>query len=120
MANQAQSDPSCVGDLLKYETDPEFCRAVLTLKALDVVSIGECLEPNGAWPGTKVLATAGNVHAIALEAKASSASTQQILALVRGPALVRKEAVTYNGETEATVDAALLVKNILVKADLEA
>lgn len=89
-----------LSNVVKQELFPEsgFCRAVLT-------ATGEFV------PGTVIAGVGGVVLGVAMEEK--SGTNVQVLALVRGPAIVSKDGLFVGDLVAADVYAALEAKNIL-------
>jgi hypothetical protein len=87
----ALSEKISVGDLIKWECNGNFTRAVLTLKenTSQSIEIGSPLRDDTGY----ILVVNGqeaNVTAIALEFKEATGG-ENILCLVRGPAIINKD-----------------------------
>jgi len=88
MAQTPKTEPTHVGDVVKYETPFNFCRKKLTLKAATTqsVEVGSPLRDNTGY----ILVANGqeaNATAIALEAVEATGG-EEIVCLVRGPAVI--------------------------------
>lgn len=104
-----------IGDVLKWEVNPNFCRKKLVLKTSTVQSIevGSPLDSHaGSQADDFILVVSGKeaeAEAIALEA-VEAEGDEEIVCLVRGPALIDKDrlhleaSVTADG-LEATLAA---------------
>lgn len=99
-------------DIVLYEPPMDYARKLVTIAASQTISRGEILELSGS--DYIAVATAGNAVAIALEAVTTTGATATIVALVRN-CVVKYEGLTYNSLTEATVNAALEAKGIVVR-----
>lgn len=91
-----KSEAVHVGDVLKWEVNHNFCRAKLVLKTgtTQSVEVGSPLESDaGSGADDYILVANGKeaeVAAIALEA-IEATGLEEIVCLVRGPALVDKD-----------------------------
>jgi hypothetical protein len=88
------------GHVLLEEWSPQYmyCRESLTINVSQTILVGTILEYNAPGYDASQAAGAGTAAAIALEAVTTTAlATQDIMCLVRGPAVVKKEALTVVG-----------------------
>jgi hypothetical protein len=88
------------GHVLLDEFAPQYayCREVVTINKSQTIIVGTILELNGAAYDAKQLAGAGTGVGVALEAITTTAgATGTIVAVMRGPAIVKKEALTLVG-----------------------
>lgn len=117
-----QNEKIYIGDVVLAEALEQFayCRESVTLDTAQTLIVGDLLKNNGdgTWSKWALEATDGTVDGIALEYSAASVPLN-ILALVRGPAIVSDKYIDV--DTAATV-ADLLALGILVRtnaADIE-
>jgi len=95
-----------VGEFLKYAMHPDVCLDYMTLKAATVQSIvpGACLEDSTGLI-ICLIDEVADVSAIALESIEATGG-EKILCLVRGPAVVDSDKLTFDeGVTWADVAA---------------
>jgi hypothetical protein len=101
------TQPPTMGDVLKYELNPNFTREIITLLAGTAYPVGAALgriTANGKYK----LSTSGgsdgaqNAAAVLLYATDARAADQHAVVLLRGPAIVSKAALVF----DATVDDA--------------
>ena len=113
-----KTEAQVISDVILSEEDGRYCRETRIIEAGtggDTMAPGVILEP-GSGTNKKRVVVAGNATEICLEAGVIAASsTASFLVLARGPAVVKKAGLDYNSLTEATVDAALLAKDIVVR-----
>ena len=101
------TQPSSLGDILKYELNPNYTRETVTLLAGTAYPVGAVLGRITA-SGKYKLATSGGTDgaqtaaAMLLYAVDASAGDRTGIALVRGPAIVSKVTLIF----DATVDDA--------------
>ena len=99
--------PPSMGDLLKYELNPNFTRETITLLAGAAYPVGAVLGRITA-SGKYKLATSGGTDgaqtaaAVLLYAADATSADAAGLVIVRGPAIVSKAALVF----DATVDDA--------------
>ena len=99
--------PSTMGDLLKYEVNPNYTRETITLLAGQSYPVGSALGRITA-SGKYKLATSGGSDgaqtavAVLLNAADATLADATGLILARGPAIVSRAALIY----DATVDDA--------------
>lgn len=106
-----------ISDIIKMMFDKNYCLALVTADD-GTYSIGEVLEPGVR--DVKPLAAAANAFAVCMEDIVCAASAGVFIALVRGPAIVDGDLMTYNAEAEAATNTALLDEGILVKKNVTA
>ena len=101
------TQPPTMGDVLKYELNPNFTRETITLLAGAAYPVGAVLgriTANGKYK----LSTSGgsdgaqNAAAVLLYATDTTAADQNAVVILRGPAIVSKAALVF----DATVDDA--------------
>jgi hypothetical protein len=96
-----------MGDVLKYELNPNFTRETITLLAGTAYPVGAVLGRITA-SGKYKLATSGgsdgaqNAAAVLLYATDATAADQNAVVILRGPSIVSKAALVF----DATVDDA--------------
>ena len=99
------TQPPTMGDVLKYELNPNFTRETITLLAGTAYPVGAVLGRITA-SGKYKLATSGgsdgaqNAAAVLLYATDATAADQEAVVMVRGPAIVSKAALVF----DATID----------------
>ena len=101
------SQPPSLGDLLKYELNPNYTRESVTLLAGTKYPLGAVLgevTASGKYTLSPATGTDGSetAAAVLLEAVDASAADATGLVLVRGPAILSKAQLTV----DATVDDA--------------
>jgi hypothetical protein len=101
------TQPPSMGDVLKYELNPNFTRETVTLLAGVAYPVGAVLGRITA-SGKYKLSTSGgsdgaqNAAAVVLYATDATAADQEAVVMVRGPAIVSKAALVL----DATIDDA--------------
>ena len=101
------TQPPTMGDVLKYELNPNFTRETVTLLAGTAYPVGAVLGRITA-SGKYKLSTSGgsdgaqNAAAVLLYATDARAADQDAVVILRGPAIVSKAALVF----DATVDDA--------------
>ena len=101
------TQPPTMGDVLKYELNPNFTRESVTLLAGVAYPVGAVLGRITA-SGKYKLATSGgtdgaqNAAAVLLYATDATEADQNAVVILRGPAIVSKAALVF----DATVDDA--------------
>jgi hypothetical protein len=101
------TQPPSMGDVLKYELNPNFTRETITLLASSAYPVGAVLGRITA-SGKYKLATSGGTDgaqtaaAVLLYAADATSADAAGLVIVRGPAIVAKAALVF----DATVDDA--------------
>ena len=101
------TQPPTMGDVLKYELNPNFTRETVTLLAGTAYPVGAVLGRITA-SGKYKLSTSGgsdgaqNAAAVLLYATDARAADQDAVVLLRGPAIVSKAALVF----DATVNDA--------------
>lgn len=117
-----QAEQTRINDVIVYEQAQQhgWCRAVKTIKANAAATagleVGQVLEDD---TGLKPVATGANAKAILLEPvdlATLKAGASSRVCLVRGPALVVKEALTITSGQETAALAALKVLGIEVRS----
>jgi hypothetical protein len=95
------TQPPTMGDVLKYELNPNFTRETVTLLAGTNYPVGAVLGRITA-SGKYKLATSGGTDgaqtaaAVLLYATDASAADQEAVVLVRGPAIVSKAGLVFD------------------------
>ena len=101
------TQPPSMGDVLKYELNPNFTRETITLLAGTAYPVGAVLGRTTA-SGKYKLATSGGTDgaqtaaAVLLYAVDATAADASGLVVMRGPAIISKAALVF----DATVDDA--------------
>ena len=101
------TQPPTMGDVLKYELNPNFTRETVTLLAGTAYPVGAVLGRITA-SGKYKLATSGgsdgaqNAAAVLLYATDATAADQNAVVILRGPSIVSKAALVF----DATIDDA--------------
>ncbi|MGJ8561586.1 MAG: head decoration protein [Litorimonas sp.] len=101
------TQPPTMGDVLKYELNPNFTRETITLLAGTAYPVGAVLGRITA-SGKYKLATSGgsdgaqNAAAVLLYATDATAADQNAVVILRGPSIVSKAALVF----DATIDDA--------------
>lgn len=101
------TQPPTMGDVLKYELNPNFTRETITLLAGTAYPVGAVLGRITAG-GKYKLATSGgsdgaqNAAAVLLYATDATAADQNAVVILRGPSIVSKAALVF----DATIDDA--------------
>ena len=101
------TQPPTMGDVLKYELNPNFTRETITLLAGTAYPVGAVLGRITA-SGKYKLSTLGgsdggqNAAAVLLYATDARAADRDAVVILRGPAIVSKAALVF----DATVDDA--------------
>ncbi|NHQ74539.1 head decoration protein [Roseovarius gahaiensis] len=99
------TQPPTMGDVLKYELNPNFTRETVTLLAGTNYPVGAVLGRITA-SGKYKLATSGgtdgaqNAAAVLLYATDASAVDQEAVVILRGPALVSKAALVFDASVD--------------------
>ena len=97
--------PPTMGDVLKYELNPNFTRETVTLLTGTSYPVGAVLGRITA-SGKYKLATSGgsdgaqNAAAVLLYATDASAADQEAVVIVRGPAIVSKAALVFDASVD--------------------
>jgi hypothetical protein len=97
-----------LGDLLKYELNPNYCRETVTLKAGTNYALGSVLgkiTASGIYrlsPDVQVPADLGAeiATAVLLEAVDATGGNAKGVAVVRGPVIVSKAALVFNADVD--------------------
>lgn len=101
-----------MGDLLKYELNPNYTRETVTLLAGSKYPLGAVLGRITASGKMKLSTAAGtdgaqNAAAVLLYATDATAADQNAVVIVRGPAIVSKAALVFDASVDdATKTAA--------------
>ena len=101
------TQPPTMGDVLKYELNPNFTRETVTLLAGTAYPVGAVVGKITA-SGKYKLSTSGGTDgaqtaaAVLLYATDARAADQEAVVILRGPAIVSKAALVF----DATVDDA--------------
>jgi phosphoheptose isomerase len=111
----AVSEGTVIGDVVKFEEDQMYSRKTCSVGTSQTLVIGTICETSG---GNKIIVgTAANADSICLEAVVTTGSVGEALFLVRHAQVVDTN-LDYNGETAATVNAALEALGIVVQDGL--
>ena len=99
------TQPPTMGDVLKYELNPNFTRETVTLLAGTNYPVGAVLGRITA-SGKYKLATSGgtdgaqNAAAVLLYATDASDADKEAVVIVRGPAIVSKAALVFDASVD--------------------
>jgi hypothetical protein len=99
------TQPPTMGDVLKYELNPNYTRETVTLLAGTYYPVGAVLGRITA-SGKYKLATSGGsdgaqtATAVLLYATDASAADQEAVVIVRGPAIVSKAALVFDASVD--------------------
>jgi len=101
------TQPPTMGDVLKYELNPNFTRETITLLAGTAYPVGAVLGRITASGKYKLSTSGGSdgaqtAAAVVLYATDARAADQDAVVILRGPAIVSKAALVF----DATVDDA--------------
>lgn len=101
------TQPPTMGDVLKYELNPNFTRETVTLLAGTAYPVGAVLGRITANGKYKLSTSGGSdgaqtAAAVLLYATDARAGDQDAVAILRGPAIVSKAALVF----DATIDDA--------------
>ena len=101
------TQPPSMGDVLKYELNPNFTRETITLLAGTVYPVGAVLGRITASGKYKLSTSGGSdgaqtAAAVVLYATDATTADQEAVVMVRGPAILSKAALVF----DATVDDA--------------
>lgn len=101
------TQPPTMGDVLKYELNPNFTRETITLLAGTAYPVGAVLGRITASGKYKLSTSGGSdgaqtAAAVVLYATDATAADQEAVVMVRGPAILSKAALVF----DATVDDA--------------
>jgi len=99
------TQPPTMGDVLKYELNPNFTRETITLLAGTAYPVGAVLGRITASGKYKLSTSGGSdgaqtAAAVVLYATDARAADQDAVVILRGPAIVSKAALAF----DATVD----------------
>jgi hypothetical protein len=106
------TQPPKMGDVLKYELNPNFTRESVTLLAGAAYPVGAVLGRITASGKLKLSTAAGSdgaqtVAGVLLYATDASAADQEAVVILRGPAIVSKAALVFDASVDdATKTAA--------------
>jgi hypothetical protein len=106
------TQPPKMGDVLKYELNPNFTRESVTLLAGAAYPVGAVLGRITASGKLKLSTAAGSdgaqtVAGVLLYATDASAADQEAVVILRGPAIVSKAALVFDPSVDdATKTAA--------------
>lgn len=97
-----------LGDLLKYELNANYCREIVTLKSGTDYPLGAVLgeiTDSGSYrlsPADEVTGDEGAevASAVLIEAVDATGGAQQGLVVARGPVVLSKAALVYDGSVE--------------------
>lgn len=106
--------PATLGDLIKRESDPDYTRETVTVKAGSAYPIGAVLgriTASGVYARSPAASTTGLegaeiACAVLLEPVAESTTDTKALALVRGPAIVADQALVFDASVDTDAQRA--------------
>lgn len=117
MSNPFQTEGVRLGDVLKWEVNPNYTREKVTLEANAGATaapvVGELLEPSSSKK--KIVASGGNCDCVLLEEVELAdhkAGDLSVMVLKRGPAIIDTDRVTVASNQKTAALAALLVLGI--------
>ena len=99
------TQPPTMGDVLKYELNPNFTRETVTLLTGTAYPVGAVLGRITA-SGKYKLATSGGTDgaqtaaAVLLYATDASAADQEAVVIARGPAIISKAALVFDASVD--------------------
>ena len=99
------TQPPTMGDVLKYELNPNFTRETVTLLAGTKYPVGAVLgriTASGKFKLSTATGTDGaqNAAAVLLYATDTTAADQNAVVIVRGPAIVSKAALVFDASVD--------------------
>ena len=99
------TQPPTMGDVLKYELNPNFTRETVTLLAGTNYPVGAVLGRITASGKMKLSTAAGsdgaqNAAAVLLYATDASAADQKAVVIVRGPAIASQAALVFDASVD--------------------
>ena len=99
------TQPSVMGDVLKYELNPNFTRETVTLLAGTKYPVGAVLGRITASGKFKLSTATGSdgaqtVAAVLLYATDAATADREAVVLLRGPALVAKAALIFDASVD--------------------
>lgn len=105
------TQPPTMGDVLKYELNPNYTRETITLLAGANYPVGAVLGRITASGKMKLSTAAGsdgaqNAAAVLLYATDASAADQKAVVIVRGPAIVSKATLVFDASVDDTAKTA--------------
>lgn len=111
--NTVLTSPATLGDLIKRESDPDYTRETVTLKAGTAYPLGAVLgriTADGKYTFSPAASTTGSegaeiANAVLIAAVDATAADTQALVLARGPVIVADRALAFDA---SVADAAAL------------
>lgn len=105
------TQPSVMGDVLKYELNPNFTRETVTLLAGTKYPVGAVLgriTASGKWKLSTATGSDGaqTVAGVLLYATDAATADREAVVLLRGPALVAKAALLFDASVDDAAKAA--------------
>ena len=105
------TQPPTMGDVLKYELNPNYTRETVTLLSGTNYPVGAVLGRITASGKMKLSTSAGsdgaqNATAVLLYATDASAADQKAVVIVRGPAIVSKATLVFDASVDDTAKTA--------------
>ena len=99
------TQPPTMGDVLKYELNPNYTRETVTLLSGTNYPVGAVLGRITASGKMKLSTSAGsdgaqNAAAVLLYATDASAADQKAIVIVRGPAIVSQAALVFDASVD--------------------
>ena len=102
--NTVLTSPATLGDLIKRESDPDYTRDTVTLKAGTAYPLGAVLgriTADGKYTFSPAASTTGSegaeiANAVLIAAVDATAADTQALVLARGPVIVADRALAFD------------------------
>ncbi len=102
--NTVLTSPATLGDLIKRESDPDYTRETVTLKAGTAYPLGAVLgriTADGKYTFSPAASTTGSegaeiANAVLIAAVDATAADTQALVLARGPVIVADRALAFD------------------------
>jgi len=119
----ALSEANYVGDWLKYEADPNYCREAGSLASGQDLASGTVLSYGTTTWSAFVHddGTFGTAEGILVEAVDATSAAKACVVLVRGPAIISKSELAWHADNDTTEIAiglaSLLATNGIVARD---
>ena len=105
------TQPPTMGDILKYELNPNFTRETVTLLAGTSYPVGAVLGRITVSGKYKLSTSSGSdgaqtAAAVLLYATDATAADQKAIVIVRGPAIVSRAALVFDASVDDTAKTA--------------
>lgn len=109
------TSPATLGDLIKRESDPDYTRETVTLKAGTAYPLGAVLgriTADGKYTFSPAASTTGSegaeiANAVLIAAVDATAADTQALVLARGPVIVADRALAFDASVADAVAQSL-------------